>query len=254
MENAVKLKRILGTTLMMVFLAGMQTTAIAQSELPSDSITETAEITLNDSIFINLVDYLPPLSVLIDSAIVNSPEVAFYDARIEMRENEVIIEKKNWSEDIMLQGAYNAGSFGNAVLQQLNVGYNYGVMLQIPLSTFYGRSNRINAAEANRKSEIYKREEMKKTVKESVIETYNHLLLFQRLLKIMTEAKESSQLIAEMAEERFRDGELTLDQLGQSTDLKAKHAAEYEQLRTEFSNTYARLERLVGVPFSKFVR
>jgi len=77
-------------------------------------------------------------------------------------------------------------------------------------------------------------------------------LLLQRQLTILTEAKESSSLIMEMAEERFRQGELTLDQLGQNTELKAKYNMSFEEVRTEFFNTYGRLERIVGVPFSKF--
>ena len=89
-------------------------------------------------------------------------------------------------------------------------------------------------------------------VQEDVIETYNDLLLFQRLIGIQAEAMQSAELAMEMAEERFRRGELSMDQLGTYIELQAKYKTAYETMRTAFNNAYNKLERLVGVPFSEF--
>lgn len=199
----------------------------------------------------DLFAYIPPLHLLIDSALTNSPEVAYYDHRARAREYEVSMIRKDWAEDIKVGAQYNFGNQGS-VLNSIYLGYQFSVGVQIPLSTFVGRSDRIGQREAEMYSEQAKREEMRRSVEEQVIWQYNQLILLKRLLEIQAETRESANLIMEMSEERFREGELSLDQLGANTDLKAKSNAEYEKLRIEFANTYQRLERLVGVPFSRF--
>ena len=234
---------------------------VAQLQAQTDTSSVSADLAADSltPVDINILDYLPPLPVLIDSAMRHAPEKDYYEALIESAEYDVVIEKKGWAKDIRFVAGYN-WSYGNQVIiqgistggNQINEGYNYGVGLTIPLSSWYGRNDRIKRAEAIMESQEAKYNAAERQVRERVIETYNELLLLQRLLDIISEAKESSRLISDMAEERFRDGELSLDQLGQTAELKARYASEYEQLRTQFSNAYTRLERLVGVPFSKF--
>ncbi len=246
---------------MRALLSSIFTVMVLQMSAQVDSVEVSLE-NETDSILpldINILDYLPPLSVLIDSALTHAPDKDYYEALIEASEYDVIIEKKRWAEDIRFIGGYN-WSYGNQVIlsglliggNQVNEGYNLGVGVTIPVSSWYGRKDRIKRAEAMVESQEAKYNEVERQVRERVIETYNQLLLLQRLLNIISEAKESSRLISDMAEERFRDGELSLDQLGQTAELKARYASEYEQLRTQFSNAYTRLERMVGVPFSKF--
>jgi outer membrane protein TolC len=214
-----------------------------------------------DTLAISLLDYLPPLQVLIDSAMMHSPEIAHYESVIKAREHDVARERKAWAEDVYFGYQYNYGTQGTDVINQgtgsivtneINSGYQYSVAMRLPLSLFYGRQNKIGIIEAQLESDQYKRDETVLSIKEKVIQEYNELLLLQRLVKIQSRAKESAILIMEMAEQRFRDGELSLDQLGANSDLRNKHESEYERLRSEFSNSYYRLERLVGVSFSKF--
>lgn len=208
---------------------------------------------------IDIMDYLPPLPILIDSALANAPEVAYFESLLESTEYDVSLEKKSWSNDVRFQAGYTWTLGNQLVLQgistgaadEVNQGYNYGVAISVPLSSWYGRNDRINRAEALRGSQQSKIDEASVKTIETVIETYSQLLLLQRLLRISSEAKESSQLILEMAEERFRDGELSLEELSSATDYKARYASEYEQTRTQFSNAYSKLERLAGVSFSK---
>lgn len=241
----------------MVIVLGLSVSANSQDDL-------AGAVKIADSIeTLDLVDYLPPLAMMIDSAVVNSPEVAFFDAQVKLWEYEVGVQKKQWAQNVTVSGGYN-WSFGNQIIiagistgadqNQINEGYTFGVGISVPISTIYGRDDRIGKAESSREGEQMNREAAIRTVKETVIETYNSLLLQQKLLNITSEARESSIMISDIAEEKFRDGELSLEELGQSTELKAKYATEYEQLKTQFSNTYFQLERLVGVPFSKFER
>lgn len=217
------------------------------SQANTDSIAST-----------DIMDFLPPLSVIIDSALANSPEVGFFESIMESTEYDVSLEKKSWSNDIRFQGGYN-WTYGNQLLlpgvgtgeATSNEGYNYGVAISIPLSTWYTRSDRVKRAEALRGGQQAKVNQASVIVREEVITTFNELLLMQRLLKISSQSKETSQLILEQAEKKFRDGESTLEELVAASDYKTRSAMEYEQTRTAFSNAYTRLERLTGVSFIK---
>jgi len=76
--------------------------------------------------------------------------------------------------------------------------------------------------------------------------------MLRDLIKEATDAKESSQFIYEQAEAAYVRGQVSLDELGQNADLRSKWATSYITLKTDFYDTYRQLERLVGVPFSKF--
>ena len=224
------------------------------------SFNSTAQFESNekkgiDTLFVYLLDYLPPLNAMIDTALNHSPEVQYWTAQIKYREYDVSIVKNEWMRDIYFTAQYQGGTLGAVVspdASPLILGYLVGGGVRVPISTFASRKDKIGAAESWLESVQAKKMEAMRNTQELVFQEYQKLLLLQRQLTILTEAKESSSLIMEMAEERFRQGELTLDQLGQNTELKAKYNMSFEEVRTEFFNTYGRLERLVGVPFSKF--
>lgn len=199
----------------------------------------------------DLVRYLPPLSVLMDSAILNSPRLAHYESMVESYEYNVSHTRMNWTDHVRISGQYNYGDIGS-IPNSVFIGQQVSIGFSIPLGTIANRKNEVSIAVAQLEAEENTYEQVKLEVQEEVIETYNDLLLFQRLIGIQAEAMQSAELAMEMAEERFRRGELSMDQLGTYIELQAKYKTAYETMRTEFNNTYNRLERIVGVPFSEF--
>ena len=192
------------------------------------------------------------MRLLIDSAIANSPEVEFAESFIKAREYDVDLAKKDWWSTVRLGGQVNYGTFGNQVLDEVALGQQVNVNLLMPLSTWVGRSERIGKAEAFLDSEHANRESAGRLVETQVVALYNEILVVRRKLEIVGDGKESGTLIKESAEMRFREGELTLDQLNITMDFWVRQATLYEDLRAQFSNAYFALERVVGVPFSKF--
>lgn len=243
------MKRFTQISLILTILIGFNTMSLAQGQN-----AETKDTILT----IDISDFLPPLTLIIDSALKNSPEVGFFASMLEASEYDVSLEKKSWSNDLSFRAGYT-WTFGNQLVlngittggSDANEGYTYGASLSIPLSSWYTRSDRIKRAEAIRGSQQSRIDEAAIKVREAVIDTYEQVLLMQRLLKIASDAKEASRLQLEMAEQMFKDGELSLEELGAATDYKARYAAEYERTRTAFSIAYSRLERLAGVSFSK---
>ncbi len=236
--------------------------AVAQDGV--DGQIATREDSISDAIGVNLAEYLPPLSLLIDVAKKNSPELEIVEATTKQQEYELGLTKKDWTNLVSIGAQYryggvtggaDAGGVTNsqALLfpEDLAVGAYAFLSVRIPLSYFVGRKDQIRSAEMNIEIQKSRKEAQTRSIEEQVVETYNRLLLLQELIQISSEARQSAELILEMSMERFRDGELSLDQLGSNTALKAKYSTEYASLKTEFSVTYLRLERLLGVSISK---
>lgn len=219
----------------------------------NDSLIESQLFSsVPDSLIVELKDYLPPLPLLIDSAISNSPQVAYFEALVKSREYAVSMVRKDWASNISISGTFNGGN-SNVLDESVNVtGTNYGARVNIPLSTVIGRKDRIMQAESMREADLANLRDAKIAVRNEVTELYNRIFLLQRKLIITNEARQQGKIMMDMAEKRFIEGDLSLDELGKNTELKAKYANLYEDQRTEFSNTYFSLQRLVGVPFSKF--
>ncbi len=220
-----------------------------------DSITgytEPSQIHIDSLADIDLIKFLPPLNVLIDSALVHSPQIDFFSSEVTRREYEVGIVKKDWARSIIVGYSQTAGTFGNTLSDQLNTGYQFSINVAFPLSTFYGRGDRVGAAEAILESAKNSKADMQMQVRNQVVELYNQLMLSHRLLQIHSDARQTAIMLMEIAQKQFREGELPVSQFSNTTDLFSSVQNEYEKARTGFETSYLRLERLVGVPFNEF--
>lgn len=226
--------------------------AKAQFNEPIDSVA--LELRWIDTVRVNLNSFIPPVNILLDTALKHSPKLSYYKAIVKQREYEVGVAKKEWMHGIRIGGQAQGGNLGNETLNDINLGYLGAVWVQIPLSSIVGRPDEVGAAESVLESARYRRDEIEREIIEEVLEEYNQLLLSQRLLEIKADARETAILLMDMAERGFEDGELSVSDLARTTDLKSKIMTEYEVVRTDYENSYHRLERLVGLPFSRFDR
>lgn len=232
-----------------------QSDKLAKDLAAVDSIagfTEPTQISVDSLAEIDLINFLPPLNVLIDSALVHSPQVDFFSSEVTRREYEVGIVKKDWARSIIVGYSQTAGTFGNQLSDQLNTGYQFSINIAFPLSTFYGRGDRVGAAEAILQSAKNSKADMQMQVRNQVVELYNQLMLSHRLLQIHSDARQTAIMLMEIAQKQFREGELPVSQFSNTTDLFSSVQNEYEKARTAFETSYLRLERLVGVPFNEF--
>lgn len=207
----------------------------------------------SDSLIVDLADYLPPLNLLIDSAVANSPQIEYYGHRQKMFEYEMAMNRKRWMEGVRFGMNYIQGN--NAINEGgglLIAGFNYGVNVSIPLSTFFGQQDQARMAKAASDGELANKRLAVLEIQTKVEETYSRLFMLRELIKEATDAAQSAQFIYEQAENAFVRGEIGLEELGQNADLRGKWTTNYITLKTEFYDTYRQLERLVGVPFSKF--
>ncbi len=235
------------------FKAFLLIVLLAPLSLDAQTFGRSNSKTNIDSLIIDLADYLPPLNLLIDTAVAKSPQIKYYAERQKMFEYEMSMNKKQWMEGVKFSANYFGGNNALNSADGLTLaGYNYGVSMQIPLSTFFGQRDQAKMAQAASDGENANKELAILEIRREVEETYSRLFMLRDLIKEATDAKESSQFIYEQAEAAYVRGQVSLDELGQNADLRSKWATNYITLKTNFYDTYRQLERLVGVPFSKF--
>tara|TARA_R110000868_G_scaffold81170_7_gene230003 strand:- start:89 stop:823 length:735 start_codon:yes stop_codon:yes gene_type:complete len=235
-----------------LFKAFLLIVLLAPLSLDAQTFGRSNTKTNIDSLIIDLADYLPPLNLLIDTAVAKSPQIKYYAERQKMFEYEMSMNKKKWMEGVKFSANYLSGDNSLSDGALALTGYNYGVSMQIPLSTFFGQRDQAKMAQAASDGENANKELAILEIRREVEETYSRLFMLRDLIKEATDAKESSQFIYEQAEAAYVRGQVSLDELGQNADLRSKWATNYITLKTNFYDTYRQLERLVGVPFSKF--
>ena len=102
----------------------------------------------------NLIGLLPPLQLLIDSAIANSPEMTISEVELMQSEIEIKQGNKDWSELIAVNGRYTYGQFlatddfGVAAFSTPRGGYQVFAGIRLPLGYFMTRNERMTLLRA----------------------------------------------------------------------------------------------------------
>lgn len=230
----------------------------AQSEEGSDEI----ELVF-DPLVDNIQDKLPPLEVLIDSAIVNAPKIRMEEAEISLARYRLIEAKKTWTSNFGVQSSFNygnryqfstsetAGGFPTEFITTGNQTYlSVGVYLKMPLFAIINRGNAINLSKRDIETHMIKREQMVRETKQAVIFTYQNLLLHQDLLKVKNEAQVTSSIQVKMAEKEFLNGKISISELARLTQNHSTNVYNFKKDRALFYRQYLILEQLVGMKFN----
>lgn len=114
----------------------------------------------NDNYFNPLTDditnKIPPLEILIDSAIANDPNVKTELLQLAIDRYQISSSKRNWTKSLGVQGMLDWGTWyydDKDELSNLNrfylttsmrTVYEAGVFIKMPINDFYDRRNQIN--------------------------------------------------------------------------------------------------------------
>lgn len=206
-------------------------------------------------------DFLPPLSQLIDTAIVYSPEIRQAEAVIQMAEyRESEVRREYWRMiSLGAQAAYGNGltissdgltpGIGTLTAfdqSQLVVG------VSIPLELWINRSNRIGQTKAQVEQNKADRDLRLRMLKDQLTNLYFKLIMLKDQLIILGEGAQIGVAIKESMEMNFSKGVLDLEQTSTGMNYWQTSNINYETLKTDFTITYLTLQRMVGIPFSHF--
>lgn len=222
----------------------------------------------NEDVFNPLTDditkKIPPLDVLIDSALINSHRLKYWDKEIKITEYELKAAKREWSKDIYFTGEIKEGAwtslvfiqdeFGNEVgtLGTTNQGrHSIGVGMRLPISDLWDRGNQIKLNKMRVERNIEKMLEDRQSIRANVINLYNEVIIQQNMLKLDIDNIEFSELTAEMADKEFQNGKISLADLSRVRDNLARARYRFVDSQTGFINAYVMLQELTGIKFNE---
>ena len=206
---------------------------------------------------------LPPLIVMIDSAIAHNATIKYIDQGILEKKYDLESERKSWTKNFGLQADIRYGTFDNfstntaegqspSILATRSNQTNYGVgaYLKLPLYDFVNHKNLINAS----KNQVAKAESMaeiqRDEVRQMVIRQYNDLILQQKIVKIRSKDYNMAKINLEMVEKEFRNGVVTISEYSRISGITSGAEADYEAAKSNLISIYMILEELVGFRFN----
>jgi len=224
--------------------------------LPAQEVNEFDLYAVNFNII------LPPLNVLIDSAIAHNSQVRFRDLDILIKSCKLKSDQNNWTRDFGVQTDIRYGTFDNfstntaegqspSIIATRNnqLNYGFGAYIKLPFYDFINRKNQVKLA----KTEVEQAESMAASQRDElrllVIRQYNDLVLKQRLLKIKSKYLETSRIDLEMIEKEYRNGVISISEYSRISGITSSSETDFETAKTDFITTYMILEEIVGFKF-----
>lgn len=206
-----------------------------------------------------IMDFLPPLSVLIDSAIQNDPYVRFRDLQLLIDDCKLKGIKTEWTRYLGVQGELRYGTYDSYVssggstistTSSNDLRWNTSTFFSIPLETFLNRKNQLRQSKLEREQSKYMAEVQRNEIRQVVVRQYNDLLLKQKLLKIKSKFKATSDLNMQMTEKGFTEGTVTMNEYAMITENTNRAETDYATAAVEFQTSYQLLEVICGMKFN----
>ena len=209
------------------------------------------------------INSIPPLIVMIDSAIAHNAMLKYYENGIVARKYSLAADQKSWTKNFGIQADIRYGTFDNfstntaegqnpALIATRTTQTNYGVgaFLKLPLADFMNHKNLVNLAKTEVEQARSMAEVQRNEIRQIVIKQYNELLLKQTLLKIKTKSFESARVNLMMAEKEYQNGVIPLGTYSNMSAVVSDAEISFEEAKTDFRTALMLLEEVVGFKFN----
>ena len=213
----------------------------------------------------DISDKLPPLPVLIDSALANDPGMRYSNLQVTVNKGNLTTSRSQWTQNFGLQANYGYGTFdylynstagGQApptyTLSQSLSQYGVGAYLRIPISDIVNRHNLVRTAKAEVSQAMALADTRRQEIREQIIRQYNDLIVKQRLLRIKSKYLETAKINLQMAEKGFMNGTVTVDDYSSVSEIEARTESDFEVTRMDFNTSYMMLEEITGIKFNLY--
>ena len=217
----------------------------------------------------NVVEVLPPLSVLLDSAVVHAAQVNYETLHATRNLYEIKRARLEWSQYF---GVNVDGGWGNWLTDNIDnvrqsIGNNSGGTLsdytrsyrwnysiagfvRLPLYTILKRRNEINISKKEVEMSLALRDQRANEIRMETIRYYSAMLQAQDKMKISGDYQEYTTLQMQIADEQFRNKEIEMAEYARLKEIQIRGAIEYAQYKSEFSMNYQLLEEITGIKFN----
>jgi outer membrane protein TolC len=245
----------------LMLLFAMSSTHIF-SQTADSTATVEPQLTFNPLVD-NIEDKLPPLEVLIDSAVKNAPLIRMEGAEISIARYKLLEYRRAWTKHFGFTSKFSWGNRYQYTMSETTGGFpseflttgnqtlfDVGIYLKIPVFEIVNQKNSVNQGKRQIEAHMIRKEQMIRETKQEVIFTFQNLLLHQDLLKVKNEAQVTSSLQVKMAEKEFLNGNISIAELARLTQTHSSNLYNYKQDRMLFYRQYLLLEQLVGMKFN----
>lgn len=210
----------------------------------------------------DIADFIPPLSVLMDSALQNDPKVDFRNLDLEINERKLKSTKRDWAKNLGVQADFRYGTFDNYALDAGNPNasyiyttheefkFGYAAYVKFPLLDFYNRRNQVQIANVQKMQAESLLQLERNDKRQVVIRQYNELILAQKILRIKSKSLETARINMQMAEQQFMNGVIPVTEYARLSDIVASTEVDYETSKMNFLTAYQLLEEIIGYSFN----
>ena len=189
---------------------------------------------------------LPTLDAVLDAVRHQSPAIRYADATVAKNEAQLDRTRRAWTDNLGVNVGATAGSYGNALIDELAVGTTVGVSVRLSLYDVLGRRHEARQAEAELAQAVARRAEADEELDLVVIALYRKTELAWRLVGVRSGGMESARTHRAMAEAEFVQGDVAVGELARVDQIAAEAQAAYETARTDYLTAYGQLDRLCG--------
>lgn len=203
---------------------------------------------------------LPPLDSLIALAKKNNPFLKSFDSTKELGEGRVQLEQRSWMQYISLDAGYGYGIFDNLSNQQIagdpgnqtlfsseQSRFNLGASLKMPLSALVNRNRTIKNTKLEAETFKYEQQQAENELRLQVINEYNEVLKFHRLVFINNSIVETFRAQTVRAEKEFADGVINVSDYTRLLQMINQAIIALEAQKSDFFKAFMALESTVGV-------
>lgn len=218
--------------------------------------------TLAPAAFFNAPDEMLPR--LFEAAISRSAEVAQLEASREIANQDLKLVRQKPLNMLALSSSYNYGTLpyfaasdGSAQVYQFNpfsqgarAQYSAGVSVVAPLDVLFGRRATVHRQELVLSRAQAERQQKESEIRQLVIVRYQELVLARTAQQHYQDALQSASVSRKIAERRFKDGEIQVDEQMAAMDYYGKALLAQEEAKSKYHTAQLLLEELIGMPIT----
>ena len=214
----------------------------------------------------NVEDVLPPLSVLLDSAVVHAPQVNYEELHAARNRYEINRARQEWSQyfGINLDGSY--GNWWNDDINRIrssipptpgsffdnSIRYDYAVsfFVRFPLSSILKRKNEINISKKEVEMSLALRDQRANEAKLETIHDYNAMIQAQDKMKISNDYQEFTRIQMQIADEQLKNKEIEIAEYTRLKEIQVRGALDFVQFKSDYRENYELLQEITGIKFN----
>lgn len=202
---------------------------------------------------------LPPVEVLIDSAIAQAPDIRGQEISVRQSRLEVRRARTSWTSDMVNAGgivnygklndlylADNSGAGQVAATTSSQTRYSVGLTVKIPISSMFNRSD-YKAAKMELEQTENRKQALINSIREEVYSRYNNLLTTYQAYQILFETFTDQEVIMQTAERDFLNNQISVADLSNIRISWAKAKVDMSNAQYEFQKSLWMLEEMTGI-------